>query len=376
MQTRTLGAGCVVFVASMFLTLPTFAQMGRRFPSEKKVVPDPVTGVLLTFLTTGPSSDAKIYQTHPQWTADGKWLIFRSSNRMPDQGTQAFAVNEENGDIVQVTDKGYTGMLCVARKSMRLYIMRNIGGSSGQGRGFRRGGPSQIIEIDLAKLFADSEAGTIKPATNYERVCGTIPTNMGAGGDMGLDANEDFAYFRVRGDDVGRHLAPGGIVSILLPCRVGLGEVVARIRHAERFIRFRGHLDPKCRARVTSAASPCAPTTSPAALSRRARCSTRLRRSGRRASSDAPRRWPTPAWAARPAALSKCWRRIQQNVRHGRIVFDVGDEERRRVLLQAGRVRPVELPDVFEPRGRVQDLHGLNGAAFERAVVHDRHPRL
>lgn len=229
MQTRTLGAGCVVFVASMFLTLPTFAQMGRRFPSEKKVVPDPVTGVLLTFLTTGPSSDAKIYQTHPQWTADGKWLIFRSSNRMPDQGTQAFAVNEENGDIVQVTDKGYTGMLCVARKSMRLYIMRNIGGSSGQGRGFGRGGPSQIIEIDLAKLFADSEAGTMKPATNYERVCGTIPTNMGAGGDMGLDANEDFAYFRVRGDDVGQHLAPGTkIESGFGPRNMGAGPAGLR----------------------------------------------------------------------------------------------------------------------------------------------------
>jgi oligogalacturonide lyase len=248
MTTKPLTTSGVILLVSMVLTTSAFAQMGRRFPPEKKVVPDPVTGVPLTFLTTGPSNDAKIYQTHPQWTADGKWIIFRSSDRVPGQGTQAFAVNEESGVIVQVTDTGYMGMLCVARKSMKLYITRSTGGGFGRGRGattgpagesnataaaaspstettnapataagarrggrgggFGRGGPTQIIEIDLARLFADSEAGNVKPASNYERVCGTIPTNMIAGGDMGLDANEDFAYFRVTGADVGQHFAP------------------------------------------------------------------------------------------------------------------------------------------------------------------------
>jgi oligogalacturonide lyase len=251
----------------MVLSVPAFAQIGRRFPSEKKVVPDPVTGVPLTFLTTGPSNDAKIYQTHPQWTADGKWIIFRSSDRVPDQGAQAFAVNEDNGVIVQVTDKGFMGMLCVARKSMKLYIMRNTGSGSGRGRGaatasagqsdaaavaaapaaeganapatgpggrrgrggFGRGGQTQIIEIDLAKLFADSEAGTMKPASNYERVCGTIPTNMIAGGDMALDANEDFAYFRATGADVGQHLPPGTrIESGFGPRNMGAGPAGLR----------------------------------------------------------------------------------------------------------------------------------------------------
>src|SRR6188768_3115070 len=81
----------------------TFAQTGRRFPSEKKIVADPITGVPLTFLTTTPAGDSKIYPTHPQWTADGKWVIFRS-NRVKNQ---AMAVNEETGDIVQVTETGY-----------------------------------------------------------------------------------------------------------------------------------------------------------------------------------------------------------------------------------------------------------------------------
>src|SRR4028118_2209692 len=93
---------------------PALAQVGRRFPSEKKIVPDPVTGVPLSFLTSTQGGDRKIYQTHPQWTADGKWLIFESRRA----NWQALAVNEETGDIVQVTEKGYAKMLCVAQKSM------------------------------------------------------------------------------------------------------------------------------------------------------------------------------------------------------------------------------------------------------------------
>src|SRR5260221_7027637 len=97
------------------------AQIGKRFPSERKVVKDPVTGTMLTFLTSTLSGDSKIYQTHNQWTSDGQWLIFRS-NRVRGE---AMAVNEKTGEIVQVTEGGYTGMLNVARNSMKLFFMRN-----------------------------------------------------------------------------------------------------------------------------------------------------------------------------------------------------------------------------------------------------------
>src|SRR3954470_6445507 len=93
MNVRTLTIGALS-IASLCMTVsPASAQMGRRLPSEKKIVPDPVTGVPLTFLTTDPASDAKIYQTHPQWTSDGKWVIFRSS-REASQG-QAMLINEQ-----------------------------------------------------------------------------------------------------------------------------------------------------------------------------------------------------------------------------------------------------------------------------------------
>jgi oligogalacturonide lyase len=57
---------CVVFLFSSSAS----GQIGTRFPSEKKIVKDPVTGTELTFLTSKPAGDSKIYQTHPQWTSD------------------------------------------------------------------------------------------------------------------------------------------------------------------------------------------------------------------------------------------------------------------------------------------------------------------
>lgn len=235
---RSLTLVTTALCASLWLVVPASAQIGARFPSEKKIVNDPVSGVPLTFLTSTPKGDSKIYQTHHQWTADGKWVIFRS-NRVR---SQAMAVNEETGVIVQVTEGGYAGMLCLADHSMSLYFLRipmerpapamtgaepaygappspttetspatapgarPAGGAAGRGR---QTGPAQIIKVDLAKLFADSEAGKMQKADAYEHVCGTIPTEWGAGGDMALDCTEDFAYFRVGKEEAAKHLAPG-----------------------------------------------------------------------------------------------------------------------------------------------------------------------
>jgi len=176
--------GCLAAICS----LPLTAQMGHRFPSERKVINDPKTGVELVFLTSkSGTGDSKIYQTHNQWTSDGKWVVFRS-NRV--QG-EAMAVNEETGDIVQITEGGYTGMLCVARKSMHLYHMREVKDKKGERTGM------QVVEVNLERLFADSEAGKMKKKTSYERICGTIPVEMCSEGDMALDGSEDFVYFRL-----------------------------------------------------------------------------------------------------------------------------------------------------------------------------------
>jgi oligogalacturonide lyase len=183
-----------------FLLLHLFAhsQIGKRFPSERKVIKDPVTGTPLIFLTSTPTGDSKIYPTHNQWTSDGQWLIFRSGRVKG----EAMAVHESTGDLVQVTEGGYTGMLNIARKSMKLYYMRRTDTS-------KRGGALQVIETDLAKVFADSKAGNMQAASVYQRICGTIPPDPGVGGDMALDAGEEWVFYRAGRNEAAKHLAAG-----------------------------------------------------------------------------------------------------------------------------------------------------------------------
>ena len=197
----------IIFLVSAFLCN---AQIGKRFPSERKEIVDPVTGTRLIFLTSTQNGDSKIYQTHNQWTSDGQWLIFRS-NRVRGE---AMAVNEKTGEMVQVTEGGYTGMLNIARKSMKLYFMRlaktdTVPVTPGDTARRRVQTPVQIIEVDLEKLFADSKAGTLKKESAYQRICGTTPKELGAGGDMALDGDEEWAYFRVGLQEAQKHLAPG-----------------------------------------------------------------------------------------------------------------------------------------------------------------------
>lgn len=199
----------VAILVTVTLCASAHAQIGKRFPSERKVVKDPVTGTMLTFLTSTPNGDSKIYQTHNQWTSDGQWLIFRSGRVRG----EAMAVNEKTGDLVQVTEGGYTGMLSIARYSMKLYFMRNPNPPPppvpGQTPAQRPPQPAslQIIEVDLEKVFADSKSGKMQPPSFYQKVMGTTPVEMQAGGDMALDADEKWVYFRVGRDEAARHLA-------------------------------------------------------------------------------------------------------------------------------------------------------------------------
>ena len=103
------------------------------------------------------------------------------------------------GEMVQVTEGGYTGMLNVARKSMKLYFMRRIDGDS-------LNKSLDIVEVDLTKLFADSKAGKLQSAIAYQRVCGTTPAELQAGGDMALDGDENWVWFRVGKEEALKHL--------------------------------------------------------------------------------------------------------------------------------------------------------------------------
>ncbi|MBQ7214163.1 MAG: hypothetical protein IJS25_06490 [Bacteroidales bacterium] len=216
-----------LFAAAMLmLSVSAQGQIGRRFPSERKVIKDPVTGVELVFLTSQQGvGNAKPYQTHNQWTCDGKWVIFTSSQRV--QG-EALLVNEETGDIVQVTEGGYNGMLNLSRKEMKLYIsrphydketrkqldkynkevaalrkqMQASGQQAGQRQQLQTKTPrpvvgNEFVAIDLAAVLADSEAGKMKKMSEYETVLGVTPVEWGGGTLAALDGDEKIAFFSV-----------------------------------------------------------------------------------------------------------------------------------------------------------------------------------
>lgn len=191
----------LILVISIFLSQLTFASdVGRRFPSEKQTFEDAKTHLKIIALTTNPANDAKIYQTHPQWTSDGEYIIFRSNRGDTDRRSQAFAVHEKTGEIIQLTEGSTgTGSLNVARKSNQLYFTR--GG---------RGRPRQLIELDLDSLFADSKADSMKEPNSYERIVVTFPDDLRESGGFTLDANETKAYIGISGKD----RESGGIRSI------------------------------------------------------------------------------------------------------------------------------------------------------------------
>lgn len=183
---------------------------GKHYPPEKTSYVDPVTHLTVDVLTTDKIDDAKPYQTHTTWTSDGKWIIFRSSRG--GNGPQIFLLNEQSGDIVQVTDTPGTGTgsLNLSRKEMKLYYMR--GGAQGFGRGGRGAAtatdgapatpppaplPRQLIETNIGALLADSLAGKVKDAATYERVVATLPADLRDGGGFALDADESKAYWGV-----------------------------------------------------------------------------------------------------------------------------------------------------------------------------------
>jgi oligogalacturonide lyase len=177
------------------------SNVGRRFPPEMKSYVDEVTGLTVTVLTSSDASDAKPYQTHTTWTADGQWIVFRSDRGQDDRGQQAFVVHETTGDIVQLTDdpRTRTGSLNLARKSMKMYYMR--GGPQRRRRGesatTEPPTPLELVELNIGTLLADSLADAIRAPAIYERVIALLPSDLRDSGGFALDADEKVAYWGV-----------------------------------------------------------------------------------------------------------------------------------------------------------------------------------
>lgn len=156
---------------------------GQRFLSENYTFRDKVTGVRVNALTTSKHSNTKMYQTHPQWTPDGKYIIFSSDRTSKKDGydRQYYAVSTDNFGITQITTGKNDGDFHLSRYKNVAYQFRD----------------NRLVEINIGQILKDSEMGQIKGPQYYEKPLAIVPDSIAPSG-LGLDANEDAVYFSAK----------------------------------------------------------------------------------------------------------------------------------------------------------------------------------
>lgn len=154
---------------------PAFAaesHAGARYPSERSVYRDAVTGREVIRLTTSSAEDVKIYQTHPSWTADGRWIVFHSDRT---GAPQLFAVQEEQGTIVQLTDEPgvNVGQVCLSHRQPALLTMVGY----------------EVVRLDFGKSLGPVAVDGA-PVPPKRTVVGRIPEGAKLSGTMSWNVSE------------------------------------------------------------------------------------------------------------------------------------------------------------------------------------------
>jgi oligogalacturonide lyase len=163
------------FVLALLASDAVAGGLGDRSRPERSTFLDEATGATLTRLTSSPAKDDKIYQTHPNWIADGSHLIFYSDRPGRDE---VFAIEDASGEIIQITD-GDAGAIVVSRHDNELYLVRD----------------AAIFVVNLNRLLADSKAGAMKDASAYRRKIVSLPEGCRLSGIFTEDANGSTLYF-------------------------------------------------------------------------------------------------------------------------------------------------------------------------------------
>ncbi|QDH79818.1 biopolymer transporter Tol [Echinicola soli] len=180
---------------------------GQHFPAESFTFDDEVTGKKVIALTTSRHQNSKIYQTHPQWTPDGKHIVFRSDRS--GKGL-AYAISMDNHEITQIASGDDGSGFHLGWKENFAYHFRN----------------DSLIRLDLKTLLEDSGTGRVANKSSYENVICVLDANMHPNG-MALDYDEESLYFSTRVMDGESSiyqvdLASGNISEMLtVPFRIG-----------------------------------------------------------------------------------------------------------------------------------------------------------
>jgi Tol biopolymer transport system component len=77
------------------------SEKGKRYPSEKIVRKDPVTGTVLWQMTSYPANHSNIYFTKTSFTPDEQHIVFLSQRN---GWTNIYTANIHTGEITQLTD--------------------------------------------------------------------------------------------------------------------------------------------------------------------------------------------------------------------------------------------------------------------------------
>ena len=178
----------------------SWAQFGKCTPSERWTYTDAQTGNEITVLTDTLKNDRFLYQTDPMWTADGKYLLFRSSSRgdgtmvertQPNgekkkwKPTQIYFIEMATGKIIQATEGADLGNAFLANRSNKLFISRN------------ENHQWKLYVMDLDRFFADVEHDKVGKPAKYERLIGIFPAEMGRPRGYAVDCMDDYAYITV-----------------------------------------------------------------------------------------------------------------------------------------------------------------------------------
>jgi oligogalacturonide lyase len=155
------------------------SQVGRKFPSERKIYKDLVTGYEISMLTTSPAKDNKIYQTHPNWTADGRYIVFMSNRT----GTnQYFALSTDTGEIIQLTNDEGPGNAFVSRTKGNMFYISS----------------RTIWQLDINAICKIKENGH---NNRFRRKVADLPDKLKLSGTLSVDSNEKDIYLGVQYDE-------------------------------------------------------------------------------------------------------------------------------------------------------------------------------
>ncbi len=153
--------------------------VGRRFSSERMTYEDSVTGHEIFMLTASPAKDNKIYQTHPNWTADGRHIVFMSDRA----GTnQYFALSIDTGAITQLTNDQSPGNAFLNRaKPGMFYVSDNT-----------------IWDLDIDAILNLNDK---KQNTRFRRKVADLPHKAKLSGTLSVDSNGKDIYLGVQYDE-------------------------------------------------------------------------------------------------------------------------------------------------------------------------------